>query len=295
MKNISKICFLFSVLIAFNSCTDVVQVKLDEGSKLYIIDAFVSDLRVDQKIRVVTNSPYFGTTEPPAVANAAVVLTDLNLNKNYVFNYSSNGYYTFPVKAGDTISRPNHQYQLKVTIDGLTYTSLINQKRGAILDTILTQEETGNGGFGPPRKDTAYSCFLLARDLVGPNTDYYWIKTFRNDTLFNAPGDINTCIDGTGGPVVSADRDTLEFSEPATLLGFKQYKRFNTCKVEINSVTKETYFFLLQALQQINNGGLFATTPENVKTNIVTPKDAKTKAVGWFSMSTVASMKIVVK
>ncbi|MEY2914410.1 MAG: hypothetical protein RLZZ184_3719, partial [Cyanobacteriota bacterium] len=44
----------------------------------------------------------------------------------------------------------------------------------------------------------------------------------------------------------------------------------------------ETYAFFLQAQAQISNGGLFATTPENVKTNIITPEDAPTKAIGWF-------------
>jgi hypothetical protein len=88
--------------------------------------------------------------------------------------------------------------------------------------------------------------------------------------------------------------DSTGFTPPITFLGFKQYQKGWSCKVEIHSISKETYFFFLQAAAQINNGGLFATTPENVKTNIVTPSDAKTKGIGWFNMATVASKKIVV-
>ncbi len=296
MKKYFKYLASLAIIATTVSCTDVVQVKLDDGSKLYVIDAFINNMRADQKVRVVSNSNYFSASEPDPITNASVVLRDLTTGKSYNFSYTSNGYYVYPVNVNDTISRVNHQYQLDVTIGGAVYSSVMTQKRPAIMDTIISQKNQP-GGFGPPASDTttSYSCVLTAYDIVDPNTDYYWIKTYRNDTLFNAPSDINTCVDGTGGPVTSASRDTLEFSEPAILLGFKSYRAYNTCKVEIHSITKETYFFFVQAFNQINNAGLFATTPENTKTNFVSPKDAKTKAVGWFSMASVVSQKIVVK
>ena len=74
-----------------------------------------------------------------------------------------------------------------------------------------------------------------------------------------------------------------------------RYNKNDVCKVEIHSISKESYFFFIQALAQINNGGLFAQTPENIKTNIVTPIGAKTKAVGQFNMATVVSAKKSIK
>jgi len=41
------------------------KLKLDEGSKLYVIDAFVNDLRSNQTIRVTTNDSYFSDRELP--------------------------------------------------------------------------------------------------------------------------------------------------------------------------------------------------------------------------------------
>ncbi len=108
------------------------------------------------------------------------------------------------------------------------------------------------------------------------------------------PADINVAIDGTNGPVTNAGVDSTSFTPPITLLGFKQYQSGVSCGVEIHSISRETYYFFVQAGAQINNGGLFATTPENVKTNIRTPADAKTKTVGWFNMATVASKRIIV-
>ncbi len=294
MKIFFKLLTLAFFISILNSCTDVVQIKLDEGSKLYVIDAFVNDLRISQTIKVVTNDSYFSNRDAPAVPNANVVLTDLTGNIQYNFNYTSNGNYVYNLSPADTIAKTNHQYKLDVTIDGVVYTSMATQKRSAIIDSISSLPNDG-GGFGPPSKNSTFFCLLNARDIADNNPDYYWIKTFRNDTLFNGSADINVCIDGTGGIVTDAPNNTVEFTPPAIFLGFKQYKKLDICKVEIHSTSRETYFFFVQALGQITNGGLFATTPENVKTNITTPSGAKTKAVGWFNMATVAVQTKVVK
>jgi hypothetical protein len=294
MKTFLKFLVFGSSVLFLASCQDVVQVKLDEGSKLYVIDAFVNNLRSKQTVRVLTNDSYFSNKEAPPVPGASVVLKDLTDNKAYNFTYAGNGNYEYVITDPDTIAKINHQYQLNVTIDGVTYTSLATQKRTASIDSISAEYNDGDsGGFGPNQLPF-YLCNLWAKDKVDNNTDYYWIKTYRNDTLFSASGDLNICIDGTGGPVTSAELDSVYFTPPATFLGFKRYHTGNTCRAEVHSISRETYFFFVQASAQINNGGLFATTPENVKTNIVTPSEAKTKGIGWFNMATVASEKIVI-
>jgi hypothetical protein len=289
-------CLLVLGSCFFVSCEDVIQIKLDEGSKLYVVDAFVNDLRSQQVIRLTTNDSYFSNREAPPVTGASVILKDLTANKQYNFTYSTNGNYVYPITTADTIAIVGHNYELNVTIDGSTYTSFATQKRTAIIDTIIA-EDASQGGFGPPSNstDTSYACLLLARDKADNNPDYYWVKTYRNDTLFKDPSDINICIDGTGGPVMDAPQEYINFTPPAIFLGFKTFKKLNKCSVEIHSISRENYFFFIQAYNQINNGGLFATTPENVKTNITTPEGAKTKAIGRFNMASVATKSIVVK
>jgi hypothetical protein len=294
MKTLFKFSVLLPLLILFSACEDVIQIDLDEGSKLYVIDAFVNNLPGKQTIKVVTNDTYFSNRVAPPVSGASVVLKDLTAGTQFVFNDAGNGNYEYNVTGIDTLARINHQYELNVTIEGSTYTSLTTQKRTATIYSITTEYIDDGGGFGPAPAVPYYICQLLALDKVYANTDYYWIKTFRNDTLFSGPGDININIDGTGGAVTDESLDSTFFSPPSTFLGFKQYYSGNTCKVEIHSIARDTYFFFVQAQAQINNGGLFATTPENVKTNIVTPAGAPAKAVGWFNMATVASKQITI-
>lgn len=293
-KSLFRYSGFLSLLLFLSSCEDVVQIKLDEGSKLYVIDAFVNNLSGKQTIKVVTNDTYFSNRLAPPVSGASVVLKDLTSGDQFVFNDAGNGNYEYHVTGTDTLARINHQYELNVTIDGYTYTSLTTQKRTATIYTITTQYIDGSDGFGPPPAVPFYICQLEALDKLDADTDYYWIKTFRNDTLFSAASDINVNIDGTNSAITNGSVDSTFFTPPSTFLGFKRYYSGNTCKVEIHSISRDTYFFFIQAQAQINNGGLFATTPENVKTNIVTPANAGTKAVGWFNMATVTSKQITI-
>ena len=287
MKRIFYFLLLFAMMNLISSCEDVVQVKLDEGSKIIVIDAFVNDKPETQTVIVRENDTYFSNREAPPVSTAEVVLKDLTANKQYTFTYKSGGRYEYDGSSQPAIAGINHLFELNVKIGSDTYTSLSTQKRTAVIDSISAIYNDGSGGFGPT--EPYYLCFLWARDKVDQTADYYWIKTYRNDTLFAEPGDLNVCIDGTGGPVYDSSADTLDFTPPAVYLGFNSYKKGDQCKVEVHSVSRECYNFLIQAVTQIQNGGLFATTPENVRTNISTPEGAVTKAIGWFNMAGVAS------
>lgn len=284
MKKTVKFLILGLFGMFLTSCEDVIQIDLDEGSKLYVIDAFINDLPEKQLVRVNFNDSYFNSSVAPPVTNAIVTLTDLTDNKVFNFINSGNGNYVY-TPGIDSMGKVNHQYKLSVTIDGFEYTALTVQKRPAKIYDIIAEYNDGTGGFGEP-EPPYYFCNLLAKDKTDANTDYYWIKTSRNDTLFNGSGDINVAIDGTNGAVNTTEFDSSFFTPPITFLGFKKYYPGDKCKAEIHSISKETYFFFIQASAQINNGGLFATTPENIKTNIVTPSNAVTKAVGWFNMAT---------
>lgn len=282
IKNVLKI-LLISFSLGLASCENVVQIKLDEGSKLYVIDAFVNNLDTTQVIRITTSSSYFSNSVAPPVTNAIVVLKDLTDNKSYSFQYTSNGNYIFEPQH-DSIAKINHQYELNVTIDGHTYTSLATQKRTASIDSIYAMDMSQFGEVD----ENEVMLVLAAKDKVDKNTDYYWIKTFRNDTSLFGPNNIVNSIDGTSGAVTEAEGiDSLAFTPPSVYLGY--FRKGAVCKVEIHSISRDTYYFFTQVSTQINNGGLFATTPENIKTNIVTPTNASTKAVGWFNMASVAS------
>jgi hypothetical protein len=286
----AKLAGYIVMFLTLSACTDVVQIKLDQGSTKYVVDAFINDLRIPQVVTVKYNAEYFSNASPEPVDFAQVTLQDLTGGVTYNFKYETDGRYVYTLSPADSIARIGHQYKLIVNIKGNDYTSLSIMKRKASIDSI-SQIPGRDEGFG--RRDTVFRCRVYAKDKTDREPDYYWIKTYRNDTLLMRSSDINVCIDGTGGPVDLPGIDSTEFSPPATFLGFRQFRPKNKCMVEIHSIEKATYFFFVQIANQQNNTGLFATTPENIKTNIITPSDATIKGQGWFSMSAVASKSII--
>ena len=70
----------------------------------------------------------------------------------------------------------------------------------------------------------------------------------------------------------------------------------DNCTTEIYAINADTYLFLLQAQSQMTNSssGLFAVTPENVKTNIM-PLGNSIKAIGWFNIGAIKSKNALVQ
>ena len=284
----SRLTFLIFSII-FCSCQNVVQVKLDEGSKLYVIDAFLQSGFDAQLIRITTSSPYFSNEKPLPIINANVKLRDLKTKALYTFYHYRNGQYQ--VFAGkDSFAVVNHQYELEVEIDGTLYKAITIQPRPAKIDSISAEYTSGNTVFGQSI-EPYYTCNIWAKDKADNNPDYYWIKTPNySDNII----DINLCIDGTYGIVKNSGLDSIYFGSPFRNLNLQRYSPGSSCSVEIHAITRDTYDFLQQAKEQIQNGGMFAKTPENVKTNFITPQGAKVKAAGWFSMaSTVRASKVL--
>jgi len=145
MKKSACTLFIVSLLLVFSSCEDVVQVKLDEGSKLYVIDAFITNQNQLQTVVITQSDNYFSNQEAPIVSGAQVTLTDLTTNAQYSFTYSTKGRYVYDAATQPSIDAINHVFELKVKIDGSDYTATATQKRTAVIDSIVRYTTTEQG------------------------------------------------------------------------------------------------------------------------------------------------------
>ncbi|GIV28387.1 MAG: hypothetical protein KatS3mg027_2201 [Bacteroidia bacterium] len=296
VKLIDKIYYLIIpvILILFFSCEDPVQIKLDQGQKLLVIDAFINDLRQDQQVRITYSQNYFDNSQNVSVVdNAQVLLKDLNSNTTYTFTYKNDGYYTYTLSPTDTIAKVNHLYQLLVVYNGYTYTATALQKRTAVIDSIQVKFRKNNF-----TGEEGYKCILWGRDVPGPIPDYYWIKSFKNDVFWGRTSDINLAYDGASGGSGGVRADgyvfTPNIAEAITPFD-RYYQKGDTCRVEIHSLSsEECWNMFIQIINNTNNQGLFATTLENTKTNIITPNGSPIKAVGFFNMASVITATKVV-
>ena len=283
-----KIVLAILTIFTLASCEDVVQIKLDEGTPMITIDAFVSDLRTNQTIRLTYTDNYFSQKPNSPISGATVQVKDITSGQLFNFNDNSNGNYVYNLTSIDTIGKVGHKYELRVTHQGNNYTSLTTMYRTTKVDTIVIRYKTA-GTFGTA---AGYDLFFLGRDIPGPIPDFYWIKSYRNNVFYNKGININTAWDGANGP----GADGLFFTPPISrgiLPRGERVNKFDMVRVEIHSISQQAYDFLNQVQTQTTNFGLFATTPENVKTNITTT--SSTKVVGWFNMAAVDAKQIVVQ
>ena len=111
-----------------------------------------------------------------------------------------------------------------------------------------------------------------------------YLFTYRNGVYFSTGG-INLAFNGAYSPAADGFPFIPPIAEAITPFG-EVFEKNDICRVEIHSINYETFNLLYQAQAQITNSGLFATTPENIRTYIVS-NDDKVKVVGWFCMSAV--------
>ena len=252
------------------------------------IDAFVNNLRSPQTIRLTYTDNYFSQKSNSPISGAMVQIKDVTAGQLFNFTDNSNGNYVFNLNSTDTIGKIGHQYELTVTHQGNTYSATSTMFRTTKIDTIVIEYKIA-GTFG---SKAGYDLYFLGRDPVGVKSDFYWIKSYRNNVFYNKGININAAWDAANGP----GADGLFFTPPIAkgiLPRGDRLDKFDLFRVEIHSISQQAYDFLNQVQTQTTNFGLFATTPENVKTNITTT--SATKVVGWFNMAAVDAKQIVVQ
>jgi hypothetical protein len=281
-----KSLFMLLAVLSLVSCQDIIQIDLKKGDTLLVVDAFVNNKPEPQKIRLTFTADYFSNTSTPPVLGANVSLTDLTNAKTYTFTPDGNGNYLYTPILNDSMAQVNHNYQLNISYNGSNYTSTCKLKRTANIDSIgFFNSRRGFGNNKDTSNPRKFYPYLFAHDTSG-GTDYYWIKTYKDGMFYNAPRNLNVAVDNGGY------QDGKGFIPPNAFFNLVNdpFYRLDKCTIEIHSISSETYDFLSQMQTQMTNAqsGLFAVTPENVKTNI-SVSGSGYKAIGWFCMSATSS------
>jgi hypothetical protein len=287
-KSFIAIC----LLLIFASCTKVIQVSVPSGATLLVVDAFINNSADTQKVRLTTTADYFSNAPTPAVLGATVSLNDLTDAKTYTLTPDGKGnYYYLPSSSTDTMAQINHKYQLNVSYNGNSYFALSTLYKTTIVNAIRFRSTPTDYDNKYPNDTTTprkYYPVAVARDIPGEE-NYYWLRVYKNGVFYNQPNQMDFFQDaGYQG----TDGDTL--LAPVAFFGLTSSTnplfRYDVCTIEMLSINKDTYSYLTQLNTQLTNAqsGLFAVTPQNVKTNI--QQTAGTlKAIGWFNMGAVTS------
>jgi Domain of unknown function (DUF4249) len=270
--NIMKNILVIALVIVFASCEKIIQVDLNSSDPQIIVEAVMSDTISEKaEVRLSRSVNFSETNTFPAVANAAVTITDLTDNKIDTLKESVAGLY----KSSKLSGQEGHSYLLTVKTDGKTLTSTAAIPRKVKLDSI---EVRGQPFFG----SINYQIIPKYIDPKGIGDNYrfvMYVNGKRQDDIFVFTDELS---DGNpnGRPL---QRGRSSDSTENIKIG-------DRIDLEMHGVDKGVYeyFNTLRARGGGGPGGGSAT-PANPITNI------KGGALGYFAAYTKQRKSAVVK
>lgn len=287
MKKVFIYTFVASFI--FEGCQDKIDVKLDAGTPQLVVDAFINNKQEKQTIHLAKSSGYFDNSASPTALSASVKIKNNRTGKNFFFlDISASGDYIWIPGVFDTIASNGDELTLSITYDGQSYTANSTMNPAPPIDSVsyIYKPKNSSGG----GDSAGYFASFYGRDFAG-ETNYYWIKSYRNGILNNNPANINIAWDAAFGPGADGFTFILPIRDAITPSN-NPFQWNDTVKVEIHALTEDTWNFLSEVRTQTTNGGLFATPPANVRTNIKnTNANSEVKAVGFFNAGAVSTFK----
>jgi len=292
MKKLLYISILISVL--FSACEDPIDVTLDDGERLLVIDGWIDDQARPQEIKLTYSQPYFDNALATGIENASVKVTKDD-GTVIDFTHTQSGTYLFDPGAG-TIGNVGDKFDLEIVIDDKTYNSSTEMYRTTVIDSIRQEfrDDELVGG------DGVY-CELMSRDPVGEG-DSYWIKTWKNGVYLNRDLEINIAYDAgfdSGGAAdgvifITPIRENIN---PLTdeLLP-EVWKSGDTIRVEVHSISNDAFGYMEVFRDQLVNSrnGIFAEPLTNTKGN-VKHTNGEDNVLGVFNVAAISSIETLIR
>ncbi len=279
MKKTNLLYIIFSVLV-FTSCEDVIDVSLDQGETLLVVDGRITDEQKRHSIRLSTTAPYFDSIQTPIVSGAIVQLSIFN-SANQIISIDTleeqigTGIYLTDNIKGET----NYRYALRIEAMSETYTAESILRRVPEIDSLTYEYKEARGPL-----EAGYYVYFHGPELPGIG-DNYLFRISRNGKEYTRPNQIyfasDELVDGSYIGKIDVTPEPFELGD--------------TIKVQNYSISSDQYQFYLELSTQVNNGGIFASPPANVRTNIRNINTNRKKAVGYFSANGTRSISVIIK
>jgi hypothetical protein len=268
IKNLRVFALLFAVTAFVTSCTEKIDIELDEGYTRLIVDGTITTDTTAHTIRLSHTTSYYYSEPAPGVSGATVTLSDGETE--ITLSETEPGIYQTPV---DYFGIPGRTYSLNITlaspINGVdTYNASSYMFHGEKLDSIKAayHDDWGTEGF------YEVQCYVLDP----PSTDFYQFKIYKNDELIT---------DTLSKVMITDDRFYNGNYTNGIGIGFLDQSKprekvlsGDRLSIQTSRITEEYFTFITELqLQSGYQTPLFSGPPANIKGNI------NNGAVGFFA------------
>lgn len=275
------------------SCEDVIDLKTDAGPEQLVVEGWLTNDPGKQTIKLTLSAPYFDNSPAKPALNAEVEVKDSKGNTYSFVDIAKNGVYTWTPQQNDTLGHIGRSYTLRIKYKGDEYTSASEIRPVPAIDSMVYTVESLPIKPEKGPKD-GFVAEFYARDFVGTG-DCYWIKPYRGrKPHHNTAANISIAYDAAFS--AGAASDGLIFIQPirSSITVEELFVARDTVGVELLSITKDAFNFLSQVRTEAGNGGIFATPPTNIATNIVNTNPNGTKALGFFGASAISRAETII-
>jgi len=288
-----KKLLLIPAALFFFSCEDVISIDVKEGKQQLVVDAWLTDEVREQQVTLTLSQAYFDQGKPQPALGAEVYVIRQDSSRFRFDDYDNDGVYTYTRRSRNYL-RMNEVVGLYIKYKEEEYYALSELKRVPTIDSLKYQSIT----LPIKPEDSPKSGFLaqfFATDFVGEG-DTYLVRSYKNDVLRTRSNEYTLSYDGGLSPGSKADG--MLFLQPIRMAinsGSGLFVDQDRVTVELHSIPLDAYYFLYQVQTETNNGGIFATPPANIPSNIFNrnPESAE-KPVGLFFVSKVSRYTAVI-
>lgn len=256
------------LIVSSIACRRDTDIKLRQAEPSLVVEATLTDSLMPYTIKLTTTKDYFSGDPAPAVNDAFVTISDNAGNKDTLYHTVSGLYKTKLVKQGI----PGRTYTLNILYKGRSYEAVSTMLNKMELDSVRWTYVAGNT-FQPK----GYYLTLYGQDPPEKG-NYFWFKTFRNDSMQFQP--VKYLVDGDqfiNGNYIKSQIPYL-------------FNLGDSGRVEFYSIGKDYYEYLFALNQQLQRGGSpFDAQPANLPTNI------KGGALGYFEAAGLAVYRFKIK
>lgn len=292
----NPIFLLVGILALLSSCDTVVDVELPESTPTFTVDAFINDKQETQQITINFSQNYFDNSAFDAASDASVIVENTTTGESFIFEESETqqGTYEWTPSNGQLLGNAEDEFTLTIDYLGEQFESVSKMGRVPEIDSITF--ELREGLFG---EDDYYSATFFAEDFEGVG-DTYWIKAYKNDEWLDDPELLTITYDAGESRGAQNDGGFFEFDLRNNINPLEEEDRYefgDRVRVEIHSISEETFFFFTEMREVVNRQGgfgeLFAEPLSNLNSNIKPVNDSNATALGFFSVSAVSQKEVV--
>ena len=283
--NLFALAFLVSTTLV--SCTETVDLELDNAQKILVVDGFISNDNQTHYVKLSYTTNVFSNSGPDytAESGATVVLYENNqVIDTMKFNSATKQFET------DKVGTIGNSYSIRIkTEDGTNYFSESETMNRLVpIDTIWSEFNEATGF-----EAEQYVVYIESEEPLGIGDHYQW-KTYINGEYMTAPEWIAQAEDRIvdGNRIEEFDIVEIEADD------FDKYADSNDeidVKIEQLSITKNYYDFLaIMEQQSTDQGGMFSPPPAEIRGNIRKDINKIERAQGYFYAATVHAKSTVV-